>query len=92
MVVRFTQTILHLPQAVPGEAVGVSPIAGLHFRSTKTITIAPQSNPRFSGAADELPDLGDPAFKFAGFSPDYKTLWFLSTSSFDGVVVRCDKK
>jgi hypothetical protein len=79
-------------QAVPGEAIGVNPIAGLRFSSIKTIAIAPQSNPRFDGTADELPDLGDPAFKFAGFSPDYKTLWFSSTSSFDGVVVRYDKK
>jgi hypothetical protein len=50
-------------QAVPGEAVGVNPIAGLRFSSIKTITIAPQSNSRFDGTADELPDLGDPAFK-----------------------------
>ena len=79
-------------KAVPGEAMGVSPIAGLHFSLIKTITIAPQSNPQFAGTADELPDLGNPAFKFAGFSPDYKSLWFSSTSSFDGVVVRYDKK
>ena len=79
-------------QAFPGEALGVNPIAGLHFSLIKTITIASQSNPRFSGTADELLDLGNPAFKFAGFSPDYKSLWFSSTSSFDRDVVRYDKK
>jgi hypothetical protein len=79
-------------KAVPGEAMGVSPIAGLHFSSIKTIALAPQTNPRFTGTVDELSDVGNPAFKFAGFSPDYKSLWFSSTSSFDGVVVRYDKK
>jgi hypothetical protein len=79
-------------QAVLGEAIGVNPIAGLRFSSIKTIIIAPQSNPRFDGTADELPDPGDPAFRFAGFSPNYKSLWFSSTSSFNGVVVRYDKK
>jgi len=77
---------------VPGEAMGVSPIAGLHFRSIMTITIVSPSNPRFTGTVDELSDLENPAFKFAGFSPEYKSLWFSSTSSFDGVVVRYDKK
>ena len=79
-------------KAVPGEAIGVSPIAGLHFSSIKTIALVPQANPRFTGTVDELSDLENPAFKFAGFSPDYKSLWFSSTSSFDGVVVRYDKK
>ena len=79
-------------QAVPGEAMGVSPITGLHFSSIQTITIAPQANPRFTGTVDELSDLEDEAFRFAGFSPDYQSLWFSSTSSFDGVVVRYDKK
>ena len=79
-------------KAVPGEAMGVSPIAGLHISSIKIITIAPQSNPRFTGTVDELPDLENPTFKFAGFSPDYQSLWFSSTSSFDGVVIRYDKK
>ena len=79
-------------KAVPGEAMGVSPIAGLHFSSIKTIAIALQANPRFTGTIDELSDLENPAFKFAGFSPDYKSVWFSSTSSFDGVVVRYDKK
>ena len=79
-------------QAVPGEAMGVSPIAGLHISSIKTIAVASQSNPRFTGTVDELADLEDPAFKFAGFSPDYQSLWFSLTSSFDGVVVRYGKK
>ena len=79
-------------KAVPGEAMGVSPIAGLHFSSIKTITITAPANPRFTGTVDELSDLENPAFQFAGFSPGYKSLWFSSTSSFDGVVVRYDKK
>jgi hypothetical protein len=79
-------------KAVPEEAMGVSPIAGLHISMIKTIAIAPQSNPRFTGTVDELSDLENQAFKFAGFSPDYKSAWFSSTSSFDGVVVRYDKK
>ena len=79
-------------KAVPGEAMGVSPIAGLHISLIKTIAIAPQSNPRFTGTVDELSDLENQAFKFAGFSPNYKSVWFSSTSSFDGVIVRYGKK
>jgi len=79
-------------KAIPEEAMGVSPIAGLHISMIKTIAIAPQSNPRFTGTVDELSDLENPAFKFAGFSPDYKSVWFSSTSSFDGVIVHYDKK
>jgi hypothetical protein len=70
----------------------ISPIVGLRFNSTQTVTIAPQSSPQFTGTADELPDLGQASFKFAGFSSDYKIVWFSSTSSFDGVVVRYDKQ
>ncbi len=79
-------------QAVPGEVIAITPIRGLRFNSTQTVTIAPQSSPQFTGTADELPDLGQASFKFAGFSPDYKIVWFSSTSSFDGVVVRYDKQ
>ena len=76
---------------VPGPVIAVTPIAPLRISSTTIIVIAPQSNSRFTGMADELPDLGFPAFKFIGFSLDYKSLWASATNSFDGVVVRYDR-
>jgi len=78
-------------RGVPGGVVGVAPIVPLPISATTTFVIAPQSSHRFSGSADELPDIGQPSFRYVGFSPDYKRAWFSSVSTFDGVVVRYDR-
>jgi hypothetical protein len=78
--------------AVAGQTMGISSINPLRISLIKTIDIVPQSNVQFSGRADELPDLGYPNFKFAGFSADYKSVWFSLSSSFSDTVTRYDKK
>jgi len=74
-------------QGVVGEIIGVTPIVPQHISAVTTVAIASQSGQRFTGTADQLPDLVNPSFRFAGFSTDYKSVWFSSTNAFDGVVI-----
>lgn len=79
-------------QAVLGQTVAISPIVPLRISTIKTVAIPQQLNARFSGNADELPDIGQPDFKFAGFNAANTSIWFSSANTFAGTVVRYDKK
>ncbi|WP_136419222.1 hypothetical protein [Herbaspirillum sp. ST 5-3] len=78
-------------QSIPGQSAGVTPIVPLRIGLIKAISIAQQSNSRFSGNADELPDIGQADFKFAGFNSANTSIWFSPTSTFSGTVIRYDK-
>jgi len=68
----------------------VTPIRILN-NTTQTINLPTNPDAIFTGTVDALPDVVPTSFKFAGFSSDYKTLWFSTNIAFDGTAIRYNK-
>lgn len=75
----------------PIETRQITSVVPVRISAVSVVDIPQQPGNPFSGKADELPDIGQPAFRFAAFNAEGTSVWFSASNTFSGDVVRYNK-